>query len=448
MSETRKTEDDTDDVRNSKKIKVMKHEDIFVRNLPSCEAYERSYMHRDHVTHVLMTKTQFLITASQDGVIKFWKKTSEGIEFVKNFKSHSGPIEDISITPTGGQLASISRKDKTVKIFDVTNFDMINMFSLTFEPKCVEWINQSTVNNENLLISDSESACIYTFDSRQYTNEPKNKIDKIHSAAVCRMRMNSVHDIIVSVDINGIVKYWRAKDGNYDRIKHPNATAEHDTVIHDFIKQISGHQKRLILHNISFSPDGDHMATSSSDRKIRIYKFKSGKLIREYDESLQKIEALHKAEPLMNNMDFARRMAIEDEVDKNNLTTHENVLFDQSGHYVLFPTVLGVKIYNWKTNRLVKTLGREETNFRPLCITLFQGLIYNKVVRRFNIDSLDSGVSDPTLFCTSYKKNRFYCFSNRYFEDDTVEGEGGEGGEVIRDRDIYNEIPTRDIVPQ
>lgn len=34
--------------------------------------------------------TEFLITASCDGHIKFWKKQEEGIEFVKHFKVHLG----------------------------------------------------------------------------------------------------------------------------------------------------------------------------------------------------------------------------------------------------------------------------------------------------------------------------------------------------------------------
>ena len=35
-------------------------------------------------------RTEFLITASCDGHIKFWKKQDEGIEFVKHFKAHMG----------------------------------------------------------------------------------------------------------------------------------------------------------------------------------------------------------------------------------------------------------------------------------------------------------------------------------------------------------------------
>lgn len=36
-------------------------------------------------------RTDFIITASQDGHVKFWKKNEEeGIEFVKHFRSHLG----------------------------------------------------------------------------------------------------------------------------------------------------------------------------------------------------------------------------------------------------------------------------------------------------------------------------------------------------------------------
>jgi len=37
-------------------------------------------------------RTEFLITASCDGHIKFWKRQDEGVEFVKHFKAHMGEI--------------------------------------------------------------------------------------------------------------------------------------------------------------------------------------------------------------------------------------------------------------------------------------------------------------------------------------------------------------------
>lgn len=53
---------------------VLAFESLYMENLPLSETYERSYMHRDVVTFVVVTKTDFVITASQDGHLKFWKK--------------------------------------------------------------------------------------------------------------------------------------------------------------------------------------------------------------------------------------------------------------------------------------------------------------------------------------------------------------------------------------
>lgn len=65
--------------------------------------------------------TDFIITASCDGNIKFWKKQDEGIEFVKHFRAHLGNIQSLAANVSGTRLASISN-DKSLKIFDVENF--------------------------------------------------------------------------------------------------------------------------------------------------------------------------------------------------------------------------------------------------------------------------------------------------------------------------------------
>ena len=44
-----------------------------------CQAYEKSFMHREAVTHLSVSvKTNFLMTASQDGHVKFWHKMDAG----------------------------------------------------------------------------------------------------------------------------------------------------------------------------------------------------------------------------------------------------------------------------------------------------------------------------------------------------------------------------------
>lgn len=73
----------------AKKKKVLPYEKVYLENLPNAESYEKSYMHRDCISHVVVTKSDFVITGSVDGHIKFWKKDENGgIEFVKHFRSH------------------------------------------------------------------------------------------------------------------------------------------------------------------------------------------------------------------------------------------------------------------------------------------------------------------------------------------------------------------------
>lgn len=39
------------------------------------------------------TASDFIITASADGHLKFWKKQGLGIEFVKLYRAHTGPVD-------------------------------------------------------------------------------------------------------------------------------------------------------------------------------------------------------------------------------------------------------------------------------------------------------------------------------------------------------------------
>lgn len=58
-------------------------------------------------------------------------------------------------------------------------------------------------------------------------------------------------------------------------------------------------------------------------------------------------------------------------MEKSDSVHLANVLFDASGHFVIYATMLGVKVVNLVTNRCVAMLGKPE-NLRPLHLALFQ----------------------------------------------------------------------------
>ncbi len=78
----------------------LDHEAEYLHALPSAEMYERSYMHRDVVTHVVVAaEVDFIATGSADGHVKLWKKRPQGVEFAKHFRAHLGPVEGALAAP-------------------------------------------------------------------------------------------------------------------------------------------------------------------------------------------------------------------------------------------------------------------------------------------------------------------------------------------------------------
>ena len=47
---------------------------VALGELPQSQMYEKSFMHRDAVTHVAVGANDFIMTASADGDLRFWKK--------------------------------------------------------------------------------------------------------------------------------------------------------------------------------------------------------------------------------------------------------------------------------------------------------------------------------------------------------------------------------------
>jgi peptidylprolyl isomerase domain and WD repeat-containing protein 1 len=88
-----KDENENEKVVSKKPRKTLPFEKTYIESLPSGATYERSFMHRDMVTHVAVAKSsEFVITGSSDGHVKFWKKMPDNIEFVKHFQAHLGTV--------------------------------------------------------------------------------------------------------------------------------------------------------------------------------------------------------------------------------------------------------------------------------------------------------------------------------------------------------------------
>jgi peptidylprolyl isomerase domain and WD repeat-containing protein 1 len=164
------------------------------------------------------------------------------------------------------------------------------------------------------------------------------------------------------------------------------------------------------------------------------------KMVRAYDESLEMFTAAQ-SDPNMTDLhlerfDFGRRIAIEKELKKSPFAMYSNAIFDESSNFIVFPTLVGVKIVNLHTNKLVKILGKVEQTERFCGAALYQGKSMRKKIDAgaaiMEDDQGELEKTDPTIFTFAYKKNRVYLFTHREPPESTTD----------MGRDIFNEKPT------
>ncbi|KAF4532794.1 hypothetical protein B566_EDAN002644 [Ephemera danica] len=412
---------------------VPDHQMVYLENLPCAESYERSYMHRDTVTHVVTTKTDFIITGSCDGHVKFWKKLDEGIEFVKHFRSHLGVIHDLVANVSGSLMCTVA-SDQTLKVFDVINFDMIHMIKLEFMPRCAEWIHCAGDAIATVAVTDADSGKIYVFDGQSATTEPLHVFDNLHTKPVAVMKFNPRFETIVSVDQAGMLEYWTGPKTQFSFPKCVKFRSKLDTNLYEFGKN------KTYPTGLCFSPDGFNFTTIATDRKVRLFKFLTGRLHLTVDESLPRFTELQQKDPQLPHMEFGRRMAVEREIEKAEALG--NIVFDESGYMMLYATMLGIKVVNIVNGAVNFLLGKPE-NLRVLKLALFQGrarkpkAAVTVEMEASDNPTLDCVQTDPTIFCTAYKRNRFYMFTKREPE----ESKGMEG-----DRDVFNEKPSKEDI--
>ena len=435
-------DDDSDDdfvgpsVENfqKKKKKYLQYEHVYLDNLPSGINYERSFMHRDCVTKVLVTKTDFVITASQDGHIKFWKKNEVGIEFVKHFRAHLGLINDICVNENGTLLATLAA-DKAMKVYDVVNFDMINMVKLDYEPKAGCWVNKPGDAISVIALISEDDTDIRLYDGRGGSEVIKTL--SIHKKPVSCLVYCAKYDIAISADSGGMLEYWSGMSSDFQFPKNAKFESKLDTDLYELAKN-----KTHVL-NATVSNNGESFVTMGDDRKIRMFRILTGKLLFLIDESLQHYNQLQNVKQVLPPMEYGKKVSVEKELSRVGVYKDNNVLFDESDNFLIYSSLMGIKVVNIVSKSVSRLIGQRE-HLRTINLALFQGrpkslacTANTTEVEASDNPSLAERGTDPTLVTTAYKKNRFYLFSNRSSKDTSA---------VDNDRDVFNEKPSKDDI--
>ncbi|KAJ2595281.1 Peptidyl-prolyl cis-trans isomerase cyp15 [Coemansia sp. RSA 1721] len=410
------------------------HEKRLLERFPCAEMYERSYMHRDLVDRVVVTKSGFVLTLSADGHVKFWKKSGKGIEFVKDFRAHMSAAIACALSSDGELFATVST-DKQIKVFDVVNFDMIGIVSIDFLPSTLCWILDPLDQSVCIAVADANQPVIHVFDPYSAETSPKTSITNVHRQPVQLMAYNRTHKCMLSIDKGGMVEYWSLNDTH----KLPSSiefSLKSQTDLYEFKKG------KYVPTSLAFSPDDKlFVCTSPANSTICVFRFSTGKLYRKYDESAGACNAIRQNDETsrfgIDDMEFGRRLAVENELVKAPAGRDANAVFDESSGFLIFTSLFGIKVVNLSTNKVLRVLGKSEP-YRFTNIALIQSTPDSSSARYDLAASKNPAAQalepEPILFSAAFRKNRFFMFT-REEPDHTEQG---------ADRDIFNEKPTRE----
>jgi peptidylprolyl isomerase domain and WD repeat-containing protein 1 len=376
-------------------------------------------MHRDVVTHILASESnEFIISVSDhDGVLKFWKKLVRGVEFVKSFSCDSG-ITDVAISGSGNDLAVLS-DDRVLRLIDIACFNVYGiekidkLFDRGIVPRKLCFASPSDAVSPVLAISNSTDGSINLVEVRSFLESPKDYAAEkvsLHENSVGLMEYRAEIDAMVSIDDGGYVEVWSPSSREKPRVC--KFESKFDTDLFELNRRDS--------RALSLAVSNRHFAVLASDFCINIFRIEDCKLVVSLDESIagmkrsqddQEERRLH-----VEAKDFWSRVKVEEQIiaSHDEKLMEKSILFDQTGQFLIYSTLVGIKVIHWESNRLIHVLGKVESSERFTNLALYQG--QGKVqVRELtgDADSVGQLELDPTLIATAYEKNRFYLFTNR-----------------------------------
>ena len=382
-------------------------------------------MHRDTVTHCLVVpKSDTIITASSDGAVKFWKKGSVDGELaiLRQYKAHAGHVHNLAVSHDGLWLAT-SGGDRSVKFFDILNYDMVHFKKLDFVPSRLEWA-YAIEEKPRLLIIEHDVVHVHDFDgckARLKTFPDKVAVSEEPADLEVKpiFKYNRASNVVLTIR-KGFILFWSLDASSYSC--HVQALREAFDVV-DF----------------AWSTDFAQFALTCADRQIRLFRA-NGKMLKRFDESLAVYaDAFERGRfypsvvgKTCEQSDFDRKMNLEREA------MDWNCVFDETGEYILWASPIGVKVVNLQSNKLVQVIGFGEGSLRFTRIALFQGgkgPATLEMVASGNPLAEKALAFDPTLVALAYKRPRFFLLTQR-------EPKGGS------ERDVMNERPEAAKQPQ
>jgi peptidylprolyl isomerase domain and WD repeat-containing protein 1 len=458
VSDSTKSKREDENPPAEEQPKKRPRRDRLLEEIPTSAHYHVSFMHRATVSHVLSSgRHGYIVTACEDGIVKFWKRISSEppeeqttskeaptpcLEFVKSFTAHIGPVLSLCLDPTEDTVASIG-SDGLIKIYDVSTFDATAMVKTDLSFGRAACFLQDASKDSLLAISSDSGGSICIFST---TTLQQIQTLSFHSKPVTCLAYNQQHKCCVSADEQGILEIWDCTSGAQKGqavgatcSKANNQFAYESKMSTDLYKLA---KKKTFARSIAMS--NNYFVVYAADHKVHVYQLSTGKIQVRYDERLEVYAAKGGATYGMDSLEFGKRAATERELgEQPKLPTSQLVQMDPSEQYLLVSTMVGIKVIEWKKNKVLKIIGRADASqlrFLSFCLSLGDAKLNQQMqLARGASTSIamdDRKVANDALIVVlAYNQRRFYVFSQI---DPLKDNENTEDVS----RDVWNEAPT------
>ncbi|KAL9187746.1 hypothetical protein ACHAXT_006124 [Thalassiosira profunda] len=323
---------------------------------------------------------------------------------------------------------------------------------------------------------------ILMFSGTNLSSDPLRVIT-YHASPVTALAYHSAKQWVVSGDASGVLEIWNIPSSSSvgedsSRDGPLPFESKFETDLYALMKKKTYAIDIAVSESTKGEGGNGHFAVYSSDRKIRLFSFDTCKLVCIYDERLKVYDKLLSSKSSAMGIDaieYGKRAAMEREMEDayllsggvaTNPTTKQSlsmvtpssegsyhqqlhITFDNTGKYLLLPTIVGVKVINIQTHRVVATVGKGDASqlrFLHLCLCPGDAKI-NQQMQLARMGGSSAAIShggtdepnDSLLVTLAHGKRRFYAFSHH---DPLANHDQGEPDEqMILARDILNEAP-------
>ena len=329
---------------------------------------------------------------------------------------------------------------------------------------------------------------ILLFSGTTLSSDPLRVITR-HAAPVTAMAYHPPSKWVVSGDASGVLEVWGVPlspaddggDGNGASGGASPFASKLDTDLYALMKKKTYAIDVAVAETTAGSPSsgGGRFAVYSSDRKIRLFSLDGCKLVCIYDERMSVYDKILSSKSVAFGIDaieYGKRAALEREMDdaylvaggisydskaRQYLSTvtpasegsyHQRLrmTFDDTGTHLLLPTIVGIKVINILTHRVVATVGGGDASalrFVHLCLCPGDARI-NQQMQLARTGGSSAAIThgggndvpnDSLLVALAYGKRRFYAFSHVDPLSDKDDVEPDE--QMILARDVLNEAP-------